>query len=533
MSVMQQKFFSLVFNAHLPFIRQPDSDVVREERYLFERLSDTFIPFLKMLDHLETDRIPFKMAVSFSPTLCHMLRDEYLIEKYLAYADRQIEFGLSELDRTANDPDLNRLARFYYDTAVDNKFLFAERYQKDILSVFDVLRQKGKIEILTTAATYAFFPFCTTYSEGIQSQIEVALSSHRSYFGKNPLGFWLPELGWSPELDSFLRAYNINYTIVNSHALVLGNPPPKYGSFYPVKTPAGVEVFSNDFYAAKDVWNKQSGFVQHPLYRDDQKDVGFEIPAENLSPFIQAGWPRIPTGYKYWSKEKRKNYTQIYTVKEARKQAAEHAKVFLNNRVERLHQASLHMDVQPISVWTNNLDDFGHHWYEGIDFLEEVFRQAASRTDIQFVLPGDYLSNCLVNSYQTLLPEFSSWGTNGYAETWLDSSNDWVYRHISRSMSRMIEMAERFPDEKGLKERALNQAAREILLIQASDWPKMISNNENAEFAKHQVESSLRNFTAIFEALGSSYASPEWLTILEENNNIFPGINYRVFRKKQ
>jgi 1,4-alpha-glucan branching enzyme len=97
----------------------------------------------------------------------------------------------------------------------------------------------------------------------------------------------------------------------------------------------------------------------------------------------------------------------------------------------------------------------------------------------------------------------------------------------------MIELAERFPDESGLNERALNQAAREILLIQASDWPKMISNNNNADFAKHQIESSLRNFTAIFEALGSSYASPEWLTVLEDRNNIFPLINYRVFRKKR
>ncbi len=526
-------FLSLVFNAHLPFVRHPELAWVPEERFLFERLSDTYIPFLKMIDHLDADRIPFKIAVSFSPTLCRMLSDDLLINKYLEYVDRKIEFGLRELERTSGNPELNALVRHYYDTLVDNKILFTERYQKNILGVFEFFRQKGRIEFLTTAVTYAFLPFYTNYPESIQAQIEVALASHRSYFGKNPLGFWLPELGWSPELDASLRAYNINYTIVNVHGLVLGNPLPKYGSFYPVKTPAGVEVFSNDFYSAKDVWGTQDGFARDPLYRDAQKDAGYEVPLEDLSSFIRSGWPRIPTGYKYWSKDKNQDRPRMYNLEEAEKKAREHAKVFLDRRAERLRQASEYMDVLPVSVWTNNIDDFGHHWYEGITFLDQLFREAAHRTDIELILPGDYLSGRPVHSYQTVLPEFSSWGTNGYAETWLDSSNDWVYRHISRSINRMIELAESFPDETGLNERALNQAAREILLIQASDWPKMMSSHKHADFARQQIESSLRNFTTIYEALGSSYASPEWLTVLEKKNNIFPSINYRIFRKKR
>ncbi len=184
------------------------------------------------------------------------------MERYLSYIDRQIDFGARELERTSHNPKLNKLALDYYNTSVDNKFLFTERYQGDILSIFKLFRQKGKIEFLTTTATHAFLPFYTGYPESIQSQIEVALASHRSHFDKNPLGFWLPELAWSPELDSYLRAYNIHYTIVNAPSLVLGNPPSKYGSFYPVKTPAGVEIFSNDFYSAKDVWNKNDGFAE-------------------------------------------------------------------------------------------------------------------------------------------------------------------------------------------------------------------------------------------------------------------------------
>jgi 1,4-alpha-glucan branching enzyme len=146
--------------------------------------------------------------------------------------------------------------------------------------------------------------------------------------------------------------------------------------------------------------------------------------------------------------------------------------------------------------------------------------------------PQEYLFKQNIPQIETVMPEFSSWGTNGYAEMWLDSSNDWMYRHVIRSLDRMVELAERFPNDSGLKERALNQAAREILLVQSSDWPKMLYSQESPDFARNQIEAGLRNFTTIYEALGSNYISTEWLTSLERRHYLFPNINYRVFRRK-
>jgi 1,4-alpha-glucan branching enzyme len=100
-------------------------------------------------------------------------------------------------------------------------------------------------------------------------------------------------------------------------------------------------------------------------------------------------------------------------------------------------------------------------------------------------------------------------------------------------MERMTELAERFPDDTGLKERALNQAAREILLAQSSDWSSLLFRQDSTEYAYKQAENALRNFTTIYEALGSNYISTEWLTNLERRHNIFPNINYRVFRRKK
>jgi 1,4-alpha-glucan branching enzyme len=97
----------------------------------------------------------------------------------------------------------------------------------------------------------------------------------------------------------------------------------------------------------------------------------------------------------------------------------------------------------------------------------------------------------------------------------------------------MVELADRFTEDSSLKERALNQAAREILLAQASDWPALLYNGKNAEYARNQIEGALQNFTTIYESMGRSHISAEWLTSLERRHQIFPNINYRVFRSRR
>jgi 1,4-alpha-glucan branching enzyme len=178
-------------------------------------------------------------------------------------------------------------------------------------------------------------------------------------------------------------------------------------------------------------------------------------------------------------------------------------------------------------------DSFGRFWHEGPQFIEALFRMAGDYKNLQFITPSEYIFKQNLSSIQIVNPEFSSSGINGYAETWLDASNDWIYRHLTRSMERMTELAERFPDDTGLKERALNQAAREILLAQSSDWASLLYYQDSTEYARSRAENSLRNFTTIYEALGSNYISTEWLTTLERRHNIFPNINYRVFRRKK
>ena len=520
---------SLLLHGHIPFINGNGHASGFQESWFFESLSETYIPLLEVFDRLDRDLVPFRMGLSLSPTLCHMLADESLIQRYIDFLDRQIEFGRWELERTAGDSELQSLVKHTYERVEEKKLFFTGRCEKNILKGFDYYQRKGRLEILITAATHAFLPFYTSYPEAVQAQFEVAISTYRSNFGKHPQGFWLPELGWKAELDSWLRSYNFGYTVVDAPALVFARPAAAKGSFYPARTPMGIFLFGRDFYAAEDMVK----ISQDALFRYNFRDLGFELPLENVKNFLGPQGNRTGTGYKYWAAGDDGSGKAVYNPVLAREKVKGHARAFLEARLLRLKSAADLMDGCPISLCAFEADSFGRFWHEGPEFIETLFREGTKNGEFQFMTPAEYLWKLDPGTFQTLIPEFSSWETNGYAEAWLDSSNDWMYRHAMRALERMVEIAERFPDNTGLKERALNQAAREILLVLSSDWSKMLYRQEYAEYARNCIENSLRNFTTIYEALGSNYISTEWLTQLERRHNIFPNINYRVFRRKK
>ncbi|MDR2719079.1 MAG: DUF1957 domain-containing protein [Treponema sp.] len=514
------------FSEDAPFENMNLSPGSAEESWFFEALSETYLPLLMLFDRLEADHVPFRLGLSLSPIIVQMLRDELLQKKYAAYLDHQIDFGKQEIERLNEKPALRRLAQHYFDEAVDRRAALYTRYEGNIFKAFEHYQQKRNIEFLAAPATHAFLPFFCSFPEALHAQIETALSFYRYSLGITPQGFWLPELGWSKELDPFLRSYNFNYTIADSHGFVLGNPPPSRGSFFPVRTPQNIMILARDFCACADI-NRMS---QEGPYRNNSRDIGYELPVEMLSPFIAQNGARCQTGYKYWQVS---DDDAVYDPAAARKAAEEHARAFLENCAGRLESARRFMGEIPLSLCAFNADSFGRHWHEGPQFLESLFRLAADYRELQFMTPAEYLYQQPISAFEVSLPEYSSWGDNGYAQVWLDSSNDWIYRHLSRSINRMIELTDRFSGSSSLKERTMNQAACELLLAMASDWPAMLYRQECTVYARNQLEDALQNFTTIYEALGSNYISTEWLTNLERRHSIFPHINYHVFKRKQ
>ncbi|TFG85117.1 MAG: DUF1957 domain-containing protein [Spirochaetales bacterium] len=528
---METGSLALVLNAHLPFVRQPDYPRYLEERWLFESLSETYLPLLRLFARLEAERIPWKLTMAISPTVSAMLGDALLKERYASWLCEQLELAGKEIERTADDPVFGPLARMYADLYQQNFDDFTVLHGGNVLSAFDFYYKKGRLELMTSGATQAFLPIYRSYPETVAAQVEAAVVSFRSTFGRSPSGFWMPQLGWYPGVEEILGAYGLQYTVVSIRGAMLGKPTPRRGSYAPVACPNGFNAFIRDVAATEAVWSETEGYPSDPAYRDFYRDIGFDLPLDYIGPYIEQNQIRTFTGFKYWAVTGRGIEKVPYNPDLAAAKAVEHAENFLYNRTRQAHKAAAHMDRPPLMVAPYDAELFGHWWHEGIQWLEALFRKAQDTSELRLVSLAEY-QRAYPENFESV-PELSSWGDGGYAGIWLEKANDWVYRHCFKMIERMIELAERFPNESGLRERVLNQATREVLLSQASDWPFLLRSGKSGSFARKQVEDAVTNFTRIYEMLCANTVGTEWLTRLEKRNNLFPDINYRIFRKKR
>jgi len=186
-------------------------------------------------------------------------------------------------------------------------------------------------------------------------------------------------------------------------------------------------------------------------------------------------------------------------------------------------------DKPPILVCPYDAELFGHWWFEGPEFLGSVLRIVGNREDIRFCTPLDYLHEHPVQ--QVARPSASSWGHQGYGQVWLDESNDWLYPHLHWATGEMIALAEKYPVAHDLELRLLNQAARELMLLQASDWAFIMNTATAVEYATRRTEEHLEAFRRLRDQILSSGTDTTLLETLEDRHNLFGQMDYRVYRE--
>src|SRR6188472_1828433 len=131
---------ALILHAHLPFVRHPEHEHFLEEDWFFEAVTETYIPLLRMVQRLVDDNVPFKLTMSLTPTLCAMLQDELLRERYVRHLDNLIDLAAREQQRNCNHPQLRELADFYFNLFSENRRVFVDEWKGDLLSIFRELR---------------------------------------------------------------------------------------------------------------------------------------------------------------------------------------------------------------------------------------------------------------------------------------------------------------------------------------------------------------------------------------------------------
>lgn len=519
---MSKKSLVITIVGHQCFIRHLEGEDISKNELLFTAISETYLPLLNMFANLEADGVPFHANMVLSPTLCNMLADPVIQQQYIEWLDKIIALGEAEADRYEKNSVQYKYAIVNQEKAKQNKRDFQETLNQDILSKFAYYAKRGDLELLATAATYSFLPHYRDMPEAVQAQIEMGLHSHKSFFGIAPDGFWLPYLGYYPGIEAIIRSYGFNYTILETHGVLFGNPEPENGIFSPVRTRNSLAIFARDS-------DKYNTMMENPLYRNQEKDIGFESSTEYLSNFLGDIPTRVATGYKYWSKE---SEDSLYNKELALNEVKKDAKNFLDKKAEKLAKAAELKPNTDISlVCSFDALDFGSNWHEGVDWLEQVFRQAASRDDISITTCGKLVDNHFL--FPKIEPFPSAMSGTGYGEDLLSNSNAWMLRYVRKACDRMIDLAARFSDDTGLKARSLNLAAKEILLAQAGDWPQFINDGNMPDYAEKRFKESISAFTTVFDSLGANSISTEWLTRMEKQHPVFPDINYHIFSQKR
>lgn len=519
---------AIVLHAHLPFVRHPEHPEFLEEDWLYEAISETYIPLIYVFEQLAEQGVRLRVTMDITPPLCEMLQDELLKERYTRHVERLVELTEREAVRTRGTA-FEKAAEAHYRHFKAARDLYVDVYRKDLIARFRGLQEYGVLEIATCCATHGFLPLISRV-EAKRAQIQIAKRNYRKHFGSDPRGIWLAECGYVPGDDALLAEADLRFFFVDAHAIMFGAPRPKFGIYAPAITPGGPAALARDVTTGERVWSSQVGYPGDPYYREFYRDLGYDLDEELVTPYLHSDGVRRNIGVKYHRVTGKVELHEKlpYDPDIATERAAVHAGDFLHHC--RMHAREVRDVIgrKPLIVSPYDAELYGHWWFEGPQFLRYLFQKAHyDQDEIRLVTPLEYFDEYPEN--QVLTPSQSTWGAEGYNRVWINSDTDWIYYHQHRAEDRMVEMARRVPDASGEQLRVLNQMARELVLAQSSDWAFIITTGTMVQYAIKRFRDHIGRFTELYEMATSGRVDFEKLARYESLDNIFAEIDYRVY----
>ena len=438
-------YFALVLHAHLPFVRHPEHEKFLEENWLFEAITETYIPLIQIMDGWLRDGMDTRLTLTLSPTLCSMLLDPLLQDRYQRHLDGLIELAEKEIHRTHWDQRLSTAGAGCITIGSPTPATPDFAYGRNLVGAFRKFQEQGKLEIITCAATHALLPLLASHPPSIRAQILVARDHYRSCFGCDPRGIWLPECAYVEGVENFLQEANIRWFIIDTHGMLHARPRPRYGVFAPIFTPNGIAAFGRDLDSARQVWSKHEGYPGDLNYRDFYRDIGFDLDFDYVKPHLPGADQRGFTGIKYH------RITGDCAGKaglQSRRRAAEWPP---STPAISWARASGRSSNSPPSwtarrscsrLTTPNCSAIGGMRGRSFWIISSAKRITTSKS---FRSPRRTNICGMYPTQQVARPSASSWGSEGYWNVWLNETNEWIYPHLHIAQERMTELARQFP----------------------------------------------------------------------------------------
>ena len=513
---------AIVLHAHLPYVRKNEKNSL-EEDWLFQAILECYIPLLKAMESSKKDDPSnTKLTISLSPTLISLLQNKQIQKTFPSWIKTRIDF-LNDL------PNKEKAASEFLMRNIKDNFIYWDKCSGNLIERFKNLNISGNLDILTCAATHGYLPILRENPGTVLGQINTAIRNHEFYFGTKPLGIWLPECAYYENLDQILFNSGIRYAVLDGHGVLNASPRPRYGVYAPICSKKGVAFFGRDSESTLPVWSSQEGFPGDPVYREFHKDLGWELSSLKLQ---KKGIPTSrPLGLKFHRITSRKESLgkkEFYKENEAIKKVEEHADNYLLSRSKQLMNLSLSSSFEPLLIAPFDAELFGHWWYEGPKFIENILKKS-----IKYSIKLTNLKEILVQkpNLQICDPSPSSWGQGGYHNYWLNDKNAWIVPKITKAGSAFLELSTiTFKDDFSI--RLLKQAARELLLSESSDWSFILRAGTTTELAKERIDRHLFRFWKLVDMIKKvSEIDLKFLENIEEEDKIFPDLQIKDWQK--
>ena len=529
--------FTFVLHSHLPYVLSHGKWPHGTE-WACEAAAETYIPLLNVFHRLLEENIEPRVTIGLTPVLCEMLSDSDFLEEFAAYLQTKIEAArdnareFAALEQTHFRDNALFWENWYSAIARD----FDDTYKRDIVGAFRDLQDGGHLEIITSAATHGYLPLLGT-DESVQAQIRVGVQTYKKHFGRAPRGIWLPECAYRPRyewsapvgenptpklrkgIEEFLAENGIKYFIADAHLLAGGTPigayadrfnalkmlfdnaaaqhetaqietaPREYSPMqvYNVASSevaqqnAPVAVFSRHEKTALQVWSGDHGYPGEGYYLDFHKK-------------------HFPGGHRLWrvtSSQADLAEKLPYEPDKIAHYAQSHADHFVGLVTESLREYSqAHDGKSGLVCAPYDAELFGHWWFEGPQWLYRTLKKMAQAPEINLTTCGAYLDENPTRE-TVRLPE-GSWGEGGFHFIWLNENTDWTWREIYKCEAEMTRLAREYSQHENPKlQEILAQCARELLLMESSDWQFLISTISARDYAELRIAGHINDFGSL------------------------------------
>ncbi len=584
--------FTFVLHSHMPFYRGAGRWPHGEEN-LHEVMAETYVPLLAALTDLREAGVRARVTLGITPVLAEQLADEQIKERFEEYLNQEIEGATDDIERFERSNDLHflYLAHFYLDWYRNILNTFQERFGRDIIGGFRRLQDAGMVEVLTSAATHPYLPLMQRDST-IHAQLAIGKRTTARHFGKAPRAIWLPECAYRPGyyakgpdgtryerpgLEAFLDAQGLRLFFSESasiegsrvvgearretHEIIRSAPNSQdtldiYGQVERAIDEKGYE--SAGFVTRKHVVpfdggghaaGANGGTFEPYLVRDsDVAVIGRNRVVGEQVWAAAVGYPGdgnyrefhkkdAAHGLQYWRVTDTHTdiaYKEPYEPYHAGQRVEEHAKHFVWLLEQELRDFEGKHGKQGFIASAYDTELFGHWWFEGVDWLKRVLTLLAEHEEIELTTASEWLEAHPPDKVIDL-PE-SSWGHTGTHITWINPETTWMWSAVYAAERRMEGLVDRYPSAYDGTWEALNQAARELVLLEASDWEFLYTTGQARQYSTDQFSEHVERFNTLAGALESQADNNSLLQLAREYNqrdNLFPDIDYRLFTRRQ